>query len=99
MVQYLCYPHALYQSTFLLDDKTSDHVPVTNVLLTSDPIGRLAGPVLTWSILLALAHLSQLRWTKWPYVTSRTQYQEYIYDFTRFFHMPMTPYDYVMTII
>jgi len=29
----------------------------------------------------------------------RTQYQDYIYDFTRFFLMPMTPYDYLMTII
>ena len=29
----------------------------------------------------------------------RTQYQEYIYDFTRFFHISMTPYKYLMTII
>ena len=42
MVQYLRYPHAMYQSTFLLDDKTLDHAVVTNVLLASDPIGRLA---------------------------------------------------------
>src|ERR1700723_3035621 len=42
MVQYLHYPHAMYQSTFLLDDKTLDHAVVMNVLLASDPIGRLA---------------------------------------------------------
>ena len=29
----------------------------------------------------------------------RTQYQDYNYDFTRFFLMPMTPYDYLMTMI
>src|SRR3984957_2875441 len=41
MVQCLRYRHAMYQSTFLLDDKTLEHALVTNVLVASDPIGRL----------------------------------------------------------
>ena len=29
----------------------------------------------------------------------RTQYPDYNYDFTRFFHLTMTPYEYLVTII